>query len=268
MFMEPAAWMVVQLALGLGTWPAASWVQRHRPGAAPWVLGAMLGLLLVWPLMRFFPEQPIRWLGAGRVACVELTGLFVPASMLFLLAARRVPRASDGRALRLLVGICLVYFLRVGWWMIRSSGPEIGETRMEGGVCLQSTGYTCVAASCVTVLRARGIDASEAEMARLSRTEVNGGATDSRAVWALETALTGTDWRVDYRVTDLAGLAAAPKPCMAQIGWGFFMAHMVAVMDVEEETVVLGDPLSGVRRVKASEFEKTWKGRVISVSPR
>ena len=91
--------------------------------------------------------------------------------------------------------IAAVYFLKAGWWMI---GPalslggwgggvtDLGPTRMQDGICRQTTGYTCVAASMVTALRARGIDATETEMARLAHTQVNGGATDSRALWALQ----------------------------------------------------------------------------------
>jgi len=265
--MSPPVWFFVQLGLAGAALEIATLVERCWRRGSVWVIAGALAVLVMWPLMRFFPAVSIRWLGAGTVACIELTGLFVPAVLVFALAAMRVPRKSDARALRLFIVICAVYFARAGWWMISSGVPDLGSTKMVDGVCRQTTGYTCVAASLVTLLAAKGIETTETEMARLSMTEVNGGATDSRAVWALEKKVTGRGFSVRYEVADLAGLIAAPKPCAMQLDWGFFVSHMVPVMAADANMVRLGDPLEGVREVPVAEFSREWKGRMISIVP-
>jgi hypothetical protein len=261
-------WFAIQAILAGLTFPLARWLNSRGKTCATGVIITSLAILFLWPLMRFFPVEPIRWFGAEHVAAVELTGLFIPASLLFFLAAYQARKQSEARLLRLLVLVACVYFVRAGWWMVGSSVPDLGTTLFDKNVCMQRTGYTCVAASAVTMLRANGIDATETEMARLSKTEIGGGATDSRAVWGLEEKLAGSPWEVEYEVMDLTGLANVAKPCMVQIGWGYFLAHMVTVLDANPETVTLGDPLRGTVAMPASDFMRTWKGKVIWLSPR
>lgn len=241
--------------------------RRARVIATAVCLGALV-VLLIWPLVRFFPTAPIRLLGAPLVACLELTGLFIPAALLLAVAARLVPKPSDRRAIYCLIPMAAIYFVKAGWWMVAPELQDLGPTKIEGGICRQSTGYTCVAASMVTMLRARGIDATETEMARLARVEVNGGATDSRALWALERKLAGTPLAPAYHSFDLAGLIAAPKPLLVQVDWGFFVSHMVPVMAASEQAITIGDPISGSQTLPVAEFLAKWKGNAITFAPR
>ncbi len=273
--MPPAAWFLLQLLLALATIPAGAFLVGVK---SRWVAAAVaalaLAVLLLWPLMRFFPLVPMSLVGARRLAMIELTGLLVPAALVFSIAARTVPRPSDRRALWLLLAVASVFFVRTGWWMVSRGVPDLGPTQLTGGVCRQTTGYTCVAASLVTLLTAHGIPATETEMAQLTMTEVNGGATDSRAVWGLERKLemaTGSGanplLRVHYSVLDRDGLFAVPKPCLVQTDWGFFTAHMMPVLSADANTVVLGDPLQGQREQPTTDFLRHWKGRAIWLAP-
>lgn len=237
-------------------WPKAAWTG---------VCVAGVGFSLLWPLMRVFPTAPIAWFGAPFVSMVELTGLFIPAALVLGIGAEHVPRKNDRRAIKLLAVACGLYFVKAGRWMVGGAVESLGPMTLEGEVCRQSTGYTCVAASMVTLVRARGIEASELEMARLAHVEVGGGATDSRAVWALERKLAGTGLAVEYRRLDAAGLIAAPKPCLVQLDWGFFVSHMVPVMSADAERVVIGDPLKGLREMPMGAFAREWKGMGIIV---
>lgn len=257
-----------QLLLALGAFAIAPTLARQR--RAIWVavcIGSLLALLL-WPLMRVFPTAPIDALGAPVVAMIELTGLFIPATLLLGIASRHVPKPSDRRAILVLVAIASLYFIRSGWWMIDARLPDLGPTRMQAGVCRQSTDYTCVAASMVTMLNAHGISAEESEMARLARIQVNGGATDSRALWALEQKLAATNLRPIYKALDVAALSRAPKPALVQLDWGFFISHMVPVMAMNSERVTVGDPLTGMRDMPMQEFARKWKGNAITLVPR
>jgi hypothetical protein len=260
---------VLQLGVAFAAFAIAPRIARSaRP---VWVCAclACLGILLLWPLMRILPVQTIALLGAPAVACIELTGLFIPAVLLFAIAARHVPRKSDARAILLLTAVAAIYFVKAGWWMVGPGVSGLGPTNMDGNnICRQSTGYTCVAASMVTMLRARGIAADETEVARLAFTQVGGGATDSRALWALETKLAGTVLRPRYQRLDQAGLIAASKPCMVQLDWGFFTSHMVPVMSADRDRVVIGDPLEGLREMSMTGFLAKWKRNAITLEPR
>ncbi|MCC6321188.1 MAG: hypothetical protein IT438_07110 [Phycisphaerales bacterium] len=259
---------IIQLGLALA---AVAIAPRIARASRPVWIGACvvsLGAMLLWPLMRVFPVEPIRLLGAAAVACIELTALAIPAALLFAVAARHVPRKSDGRAILALTAVAGLYFLKAGWWMVSPGVSGLGATNVDSnGVCRQSTGYTCAASSMVTMLRARGVAAEEQEMARLSHTQVGGGATDSRVLWALERKLATTSLRPRYQRLGLDGLVAASKPCLVQLDWGYFTSHMVPVLEASAETVVIGDPLSGRREMAAAEFMRKWKGAAITVGP-
>lgn len=260
---------VTQLALAIAAFLCAIKVGMMR--RAVWVSAAVMSLacMLLWPLMRVFPVLPIEVLGAPFVACVELTGLAIPAVLFFGIAGQRTPKASDRKAILLLTAVAALYFLKAGWWMVSPGVPDLGRTNVDAsGVCLQSTGYTCAAASMVTMLQSFKVEASETEMARLSFTQVDGGATDSRVLWALEKKLRGTGLVARYRRLDATALIDLPKPCLVQMDWGYFISHMVPVMEASSERVVIGDPLTGRREMTMAEFGSKWKGNAISIDRR
>jgi len=187
----------------------------------------------------------------------------VPAALVFAIAACHLHTARARRLTVGLLAVCLLYFTKSGLWMLKPPVPDLNTATYTDGVCRQSTGYTCVAASLVTLLRAYGIETSETEMARLSLTEIDGGATDARAIYALERKLTGTPLRPRYERMDFARLCAAPKPCLVSTDWGYFSSHMLPVMEASHDTVMLGDPLTGPRTVPADEFLTQWHRRGI-----
>lgn len=224
---------------------------------------ACAGLMLFWPMMRLFPARMLHVLGSNVLIFVEVTGIVIPAAMLLTIASRHVRRDREGRWLYLLLAVCGLYFLRHASWMITPGVPDLGPTRFDGRVCLQSTGYTCVPASLVTLLSAHGIDASETEMARLSHVLVGRGTTDSHAVWALERKLAGRPIEVRYEMMDYRRLLSVPKPCIVPIDWGYFVSHMVPVLAANDDHVVLGDPLTGARVLQKEAFIDQWRGRGI-----
>jgi hypothetical protein len=257
-----------QLLLAVAAFFLAPRIARARKAVWATVAALSLATMFLWPLMRVFPVEPIRLLGAPAVACIELTGLAVPAVLFFGVASRHVPRKNDARAILLLTVAAAIYFVRAGWWMVIPGGgvPDLGPTRIgPDNICRQSTGYTCVAASMVTMLRAFDIPAEETEMARLAFTQVNAGATDSRTLWALQRKLAGTGLVPAYQRLDRASLLAVPKPCLVQIDWSFFVSHMVPVLDATATEVTLGDPLTGRRSLPMSDFLAVWKGTAISL---
>lgn len=255
-----------QITLAIGAFFLGRGIARRRPSLANATAALSLATMLLFPLARVFPVEVVRVLGAPAASCVELTALAIPAVLFFSTATQIVPRASDRRALSLLNIVAAIYFVRAGIWMVLPPPSGVGPTRIDAdGICRQTTGYTCVAASMVTMLRARGIAADEAEMSALCRTQSGGGATDSRALWALDRKLAGTAFTPRYARLNRGSLIAAPKPCMVQLDWGFFVSHMVPVMEATPDRVVIGDPLSGTRTMSMADFEVEWKGLAITL---
>ena len=238
-----------------------------RAGPRVWKPVAIGSAVLValWPLLRIEPTWSRAMLGTHFAVFLELTGVVFPAVLLFTIATVHMKRLRDRRALRWLPLACALYFLRSGLWMVWPGMPATPTSRYADAVCRQSTDYTCVAASLVTLLNAHGIAATENEMAKLSLTEVGNGTTDTRAVYALERKLAGRPVRVHYRRLDYDALQRVPLPCLVPLKWGYYSSHMVPVLTVCETHIVLGDPLEGPREMLRADFESEWLGRAIYV---
>ncbi len=263
MTVESLLWFSFQVA-GAVAAGVVGWRIGGR-GARAWRRAAIVatGLMLAWPLMRLFPAHVIRWLGAHFVMFVEVTGIVIPATLLFTIAARNSRTSGQRRAVRLLIPVCCLYFIRYGLWMVRPGIDELGPMYLEGQVCRQSTGYTCVAASLVTLLKTYGYETTETEMARLSHTEFNWGTTDTRAVAALQDRLAGERVEVCYEEMDFERLKAVPKPCVVPVRWNYFVSHMVPVLAADDKRVRVGDPMNGMTDQAAADFQKVWHGRGI-----
>jgi len=238
-----------------------------RAGPRVWKPAAIVSAVLValWPLLRIEPTWSRAMLGTYFAVFLELTGVVFPAVLLFMIATTHMKRLRDRRALRWLPVMCALYFLRSGLWMVRPGMPATPTSQYADAICRQSTDYTCVAASLVTLLTAHGIPATENEMAKLSLTEVGNGTTDTRAVYALERKLAGQPVRVQYRRLDYDELQRVPLPCLVPLKWGYYSSHMVPVLSLTETHIVLGDPLSGRQEMLRADFEPEWLGRAIYV---
>lgn len=263
MTLESASWFAGEVIAINGAALAGYWIGQRGVRAWKWTATVATLLMLAWPAMRLAPTHVTHWLGVRPVLFTEVTGIVVPAVFLFTLAARNIRTRAQRRAVVILVPACCLFFIRNAAWMVRPSLEDLGPTHMREGVCLQSTEYTCVAASLVTLLASRGYSTSETEMARLSYTEPGWGTTDTRALGALRTRLAGEPLDICYEEMDYQRLMDVPKPCLVTVRWGYFVSHMVPVLFADPNSVVLGDPASGVMGRTRTEFERDWKPRGI-----
>jgi predicted double-glycine peptidase len=133
------------------------------------------------------------------------------------------------------------------------------ETTVDGhGICLQSTGYTCGAASAVTALRQLGVEAHEGELAVLSHTSRMGTAPDLLCA-ALNRRFAEQGVRAECRwfgsIADLRG----KEPVMAAVRYRFLIDHFVTVLRVTDSEVIIGDPLVGREALSYNEFSNRWR---------
>ena len=267
MTIESVLWFAGQTVAGVAAVVLGRRIGRAPPGVWKTAAVSAAALLLGWPLMRWSPALALHLIGAPVLIFIELTGIILPAVLLFSIAALHV-RPRDQRALYLLLIMCGIYFVSCGLWMLGPPVPEVNSARYLDGVCRQSTNYTCVAASLVTLLSAHGIDTTETEMARLSYTEIGNGTTDSRAVYALQRKLAGQPLDVRYERMNFDRLQQIELPCVVPIEWGYFTSHMVALLAAGDQHVLLGDPLSGARELSRADFARSWLGRGIYLHDR
>jgi predicted double-glycine peptidase len=260
---ESALWFAAQLVLAAIMILLGRVVARQQTAVWRLVAIAATGAALLWPLMRWFPDRFLHLLGSRVLMHIEVIGLIPAVLLLFTIAAYHARCFQHRRLSVWLVLMCAIYFVRNGLWMICPPVPNLGETTLWHGVCMQSTSYTCVAASLVTLLRAVDVPATETEMAHLSMTEINNGATDTRAVNALEQKLAGRDLEIRYETMDFDRLRRVDKPCLVSTKFAYFISHMVPVLEADENRVVLGDPLTGRRTISADEFKNLWSRRGI-----
>jgi hypothetical protein len=112
------------------------------------------------------------------------------------------------------------------------------QDRWSDGVCLQSTSSSCGAASAATLLRACGLGATEAEIARRCFTSLGG--TEN---WYLARFIR----RQGFVVRMITGLGSAeriPVPCIAGVRIGG-AGHFIPVIAESATMYVTGDPLVG-----------------------
>jgi len=127
------------------------------------------------------------------------------------------------------------------------------------GVCLQTRTYTCGPAAAVTALRRLGFIAEEGEIAVLAGTNSITGTLPR----SLDSALRGRYGREGlecrYRyfgsVAELKGRGVT----LAIVKDAFLIDHCVAVLDVSEGMVLVGDPVLGKQLIPHEQFEQMWR---------
>lgn len=155
----------------------------------------------------------------------------------------------------------------------------------QGDICMQTTPSTCSAASAATLLRNYGIPASEAEMADLCLTRNNG--TSLHGLYrglSLKTRHMG--FEVDPFHGDLHELRRRTErgPVLlrvsltfdadpegwytTELGWKPGVAHtVVCYRFVDEETVLIGDPVGGLEQWSLKDLVILWHGTGIGLIP-
>jgi hypothetical protein len=133
------------------------------------------------------------------------------------------------------------------------------KTRVDGdGVCRQSNDYTCAPAAAVTVLRKLGLPAEEGEIAILSHTSSLTGTEPEVLAKALQKRY-GCDGLVaQYRAFRSVDELKDAGLTVAVMKFNALQDHCVAIMSVETNRVLIGDPLSGLNSSSFEEFADKW----------
>ena len=186
-------------------------------------------------------------------------------------------RAMPGRAARKLTLLVPLVLLCVyqSYGRLLIEVPPL-EERWKDGVCRQTSAASCSAAAAATLLRAHGIDATEAEMARLCLTRPGGTSTHG-LYRGLKLKTAGTGWNVQPFRGDLASLYNEPRPVILSVrldpapgvdpryernwGWTPGVAHTVVLVGFRPDgKTEVGDPSVGREHWRVRDLEVLWKG--------
>jgi hypothetical protein len=198
---------------------------------------------------------------------------FLPTLALFLgVAAARVPRPETRRALGVLTGVVAGYAgIHLCLTVDARTLPMLLAAPPAGPVQAQSTGWSCGAASCVTLLRAHGIVATEREMGELCLTLPHRGTTLPRFVRGLTLKLRkeGSPLRVvardDLGVADLDTL---PVPALLGIRGSILVGHAVVLLGRDPDGLYrVADPLEGgkIHRVGREDLGRRLAGDAVTL---
>jgi hypothetical protein len=235
---------------------------RRRWGLVAGYAGPLAVLLAVAATRMFVVLEftwPFRWLVAGRRE-FALTGPVICCVVTVLMA--RMPRRR--------VRVLLAAMAAVATWRMaicpyvmplayRSETAQLEELRIGGGMCLQSTSYTCGPAAAVTALGQLGITAGEGELAVLAYTVPHEGTAGDLLRDAIIEL--GKDYGVtaEYRAfADLEELRKAGLT-IVQVKFRPMLDHYVTVLEVKSDTVELVDPLAGRESWSHEEFLGWWR---------
>ena len=250
-------WIAVQLTgAGLSTWSGVAAARKSRPLATV-VVGVMLTIILLKLALTRVPIGEPRYLPFNWYPLVERWWHFFPAMAIFGVGITLF-RASMWRRDALLVGagLLILHCSALGWVMSRPS--DLLGTVDPDGICHQTSGYSCSAASAVMLLHRHGVQATEREMAELSVTSngglAGGGTTESGLMRGLRIKLNGMKTpRINCPSYD-----ALPTPSIVPIRLSPTLSHSIVVIKVLPTEVKVLDPLYGRGTLRREEFERDW----------
>jgi len=212
-----------------------------------------------------------------------VVGNWFPVALAFLagLAWHRVAPHPWRRAASVML---LVTVASLSIWMPLHGSPPECDDLWDNGVCLQTADATCSAACAATILRDRGINASEGEMAELCLTR--NGTTWQGLYRGLVRKTEGTPWKVDVFRCDVDTLRSMPEdprilvveledergvdPRYArQWGWIPGQSHAVVLFRfLPDGNVDVGDPSVGREEWSALDMRVLWHGVGLRLVPR
>jgi hypothetical protein len=129
----------------------------------------------------------------------------------------------------------------------------------EDGICLQSNEYTCGPAAAVTALRKLGLPAEEGQIALAAHTSTAIGTEPDLLCTALRRLYRTNGLTCEYQHFKSISEMKHRGIILAVVKFGFMVDHYVAVLDIADDKIVAGDPLSGKVTCSHEEFKSKWR---------
>jgi predicted double-glycine peptidase len=250
--------LLVALGVLLGRWfsrlPGRWWVIGYF---LPLTVVGMIALTRQVPQLYFVP--PFSWLTAGRNTYV-LAGLV--ATCLLTTPLSRLPRRQTQAVVAIfmaLIVFCSSVICFLAPALVRTELGALVTKVDKDGVCLQSNGYNCGPASAVTAMRRLGLPAEEGVLAILAHTSPFTGTPPDVLEQTLNKIYGAQGVRAKFQYFKTLDEMRGHAGVLVVIKYGTLVDHYVALIEVNDREVVVGDPLSGIMKHERAEFEKQWR---------
>ena len=258
-------WLAVQLvgsALMVGGGLLAF---RRSKNLATVVVGVSAGLILAKIGVAMIPAGEARLISWDGYAFIEHWWVIYPSMLALSIALATFWKSAWKRdGLLVVAGYLPLHFGVVAILMARPHDGLTGRPN-ERGICHQTSGYSCSAASAVMLLHQAGIPSTEKEMAELCVTRAGNssvaGTSDVGAMRGLRIKMAGRG----RPVISTPSYGQLRAPAMVAIRIHDRLSHSVVVMKVEPDQVKVIDPLFGRGTIVRAQFERDWLKSAIHV---
>lgn len=170
--------------------------------------------------------------------------------------------------------VCILMSVVIGWFTVM---PFLAPALLQGshaslrtrinsqGICFQSTDYTCGPAAAVTALNRLGIDAEEGQLAILSHTSPVIGTLPKCLADALTKKYSDAGLECDFRYFDSIDQLADAEVTLVVVKDHFLADHCIAVLNVDDDSVEVADPVLGICDISREEFAEKWRFSGIAI---
>jgi len=213
------------------TWSQAVWLLAGCALAVPGALVALYYLHFYddWAWFYSFRTFPFSEICAGGAGLLAGTLAFWSQR-----SGRASPFSLCGLLALLTLGVALPHSKPI----LAPVDYDAFTDSWDSGVCRQSTGSSCGAASTATLLRRFGERGTELAIAKECFTSASGAEN-----WHLARAFRRRGLRVRF-ITDHPPTEELPVPSIAGVRLGD-IGHFIAILDRTDAGYVVGDPLAG-----------------------
>jgi hypothetical protein len=230
-----------------------------------WAFGYIIPLAFIFGLLiiTFAGLNAINplfaWVSAGRLRFVIIALTVTMGAM--TLIGRVKNRVEKSLVFLTMLGV-------VGWGalmpfvmpiIIKNDLAKLPTLTDADNICFQSTPYTCGPAAAVTALGRLGIRAHEGELAILSHTSPIIGTMPWELYKAIENRYGGDGVVCRFRSFDSISQLKDADVTLAVVKDEFMLDHCVAVIDVTDKTVTIGDPVLGKIKMSYKDFQSIWR---------
>jgi hypothetical protein len=258
-------WLLFFVVLLLSAGGAGVGYAISRKGTRAAQVAIAIGLLFV--VLR----AVVRWSPAVEYALLpfDLYAIIHPwwaFPFAFLILGAGAPHMSTPGARRGVAAFAVVLYL-VGvqrLWITATFDPQtVHGVVNRDRVCIQSTSYTCGAASAAMLLDQHGVGATEREMAELCWTNGLTGTDEFGVCKGLRAKLAGTGLTPRIVSSDWEDLRRRGGPAMATIYFELMVDHWVLVLEVKDDAVVLLDPIRARQTLPKAKFLELWRKTLV-----
>lgn len=236
-----------------------------------WLLGYFLSMTLIALLVASRCYYPLNFVPlfssilAGRARFVTLC---VAVTVGVVTPLNRLPHRLEQILVCVLMAIVVTWFSVMPFFVpaLLADAHASLKTRISAdGICFQTTDYTCGPAAAVTALNKLGIKPDEGQLAILAYSSPMTGTLPECLADALRKQYAGMGLECRFRLFDSIDQLADADVTLVVVKDHFLADHCIAVLEVDDDYVVVGDPVSGKKILSRQQFSDKWRFSGITI---